>query len=100
MVLYHQNRLLPAASQQIAHTRVRTRLRRKRRLALSWRNAHHFTCSVRQWYLKSIFNTTNHAGRPLSARGCGDVRPRQKTEHFPCSVVIAPTSATVPPFHH
>src|ERR1019366_4196384 len=115
MVLYHQNRLLPAASQQIAHTRVRTRLRRKRRLALSWRNAHHFTFSFSQWYLKSIFNTTNHAGRtkaagPRAVWGratlrqapgrFSPVRPRQKTEHFPCSPVIAPTSAPVPPFHH
>src|ERR1035437_3783625 len=115
MVLYHQNRLLPAASQQIAHTRVRTRLRRKRRLALSWRNAHHFTCSVRQWYLKSIFNTTNHAGRTKAAGLPGvwgqatlrqapgrfsPLRPRQKTEHFPSSAVIAPTSAPVPLFHY
>src|SRR5258708_7415401 len=28
------------------------------------------------------------------------VQPRQKTEHFPCSAVIAPTSAPVPLFHY
>jgi len=36
-------------------------MRRKRCLALSWRHAHHFTGLSKQWYLKTIFNTTNRA---------------------------------------
>src|SRR5450759_2261115 len=42
--------------------------------------------------------TTHH--QPRRDGHPSAVQPREKTEHFPCSNVIAPISALVPVFHH